>query len=51
VGRRLGYEVGLVTASIGVAEYDARRPPLEDLLIVADRALYQAKSAGRNVVV
>ena len=51
MGRRLGYEVGLVTASIGVAEYDARRPPLEDLLIVADRALYQAKSAGRNVVV
>ena len=51
VGRRLGYPVGLVTASIGVAEYDARRPPLEDLLIVADRALYQAKSSGRNVVV
>ncbi|MEO8029531.1 MAG: diguanylate cyclase [Gemmatimonadota bacterium] len=51
VGRRLGYPVGLVTASIGVAEYDARRPPGEDLLVAADRALYQAKSAGRNVVI
>ena len=51
VGRRLGYPVGLVTASVGVAEYDARRPPHEDLLVAADRALYQAKSAGRNVVV
>ncbi len=50
VGRRLGYAVGLVTASIGVAEYDVRRPHEGDLLVVADRALYQAKSAGRNVV-
>ncbi len=50
VGRRLGYPVGLVTASIGVAEYDVRRPHEGDLLVQADRALYQAKSAGRNVV-
>ena len=50
VGRRLGYPVGLVTASIGVAEYDVRRPHEGDLLVVADRALYQAKSAGRNAV-
>ena len=50
VGRRLGYPVGLVTASIGVAEYDVRRPHEGDLLGVADRALYQAKSAGRNAV-
>ena len=50
VGRRLGYPVGLVTASIGVAEYDVRRPHEGDLLVVADRALYQATSAGRNAV-
>jgi diguanylate cyclase (GGDEF)-like protein len=50
VGRRMGYPVGLVTASIGVAEYDVRRPHEGDLLVQADRALYQAKSAGRNAV-
>ena len=50
VGRRLGYPVGLVTASIGVAEYDVRRPHEGDLLVQADRALYHAKSAGRNAV-
>jgi diguanylate cyclase (GGDEF)-like protein len=50
VGRRLGYRVGVVTASIGVAEYDVRRPHEGDLLMQADRALYQAKSAGRNAV-
>ena len=44
VGRRLGYPVGLVTASIGVAEYDVRRPHEGDLLVLADRALYQAKA-------
>ncbi|HWA15158.1 MAG TPA: diguanylate cyclase, partial [Gemmatimonadales bacterium] len=50
VGRRLGYPVGLITASVGVAEYDVRRPHEGDLLVQADRALYQAKSAGRNAV-
>jgi diguanylate cyclase (GGDEF) domain len=50
VGRRLGYPVGLVTASIGVAEYDVRRPHEGDLLVLADRALYHAKANGRNAV-
>ncbi len=50
VGRRLGYPVGLITASVGVAEYDTKRPHEGDLLVQADRALYQAKSAGRNAV-
>ncbi|NNG14861.1 MAG: GGDEF domain-containing protein, partial [Gemmatimonadales bacterium] len=49
-GRRLGYPSGLVTASIGIAEFDPRRPVNGDLLVTADRALYQAKAAGRNLV-
>lgn len=50
VGRRLGYEIGLVTASIGLAEFDPARPGEGDLLVSADRALYQAKATGRNAV-
>lgn len=50
VGRRLGYPPGLVTVSVGVAEYDPRQPPEGDLLVTADRALYRAKAAGRNVI-
>ena len=50
VGRRLGYPVGTVTVSIGVAEYDPADPTDGDLLLVADRALYHAKASGRNVV-
>lgn len=50
VGRRLGYDVGLVTASVGVAAYDPARPVDGDLLVRADRALYEAKAAGRNAV-
>jgi diguanylate cyclase (GGDEF)-like protein len=49
LGGRLGYPSGLVTASIGVAEY---RPDKEneDVLVAADRALYRAKAGGRNQV-
>jgi diguanylate cyclase (GGDEF)-like protein len=50
VGRRLGYPAGLVTASIGLAEFDPNNPVEGDLLVTADRALYQAKSTGRNAV-
>ena len=50
IGRRLGYQAGLVTVSIGLAEFDPRQPESADLLVVADRALYRAKAAGRNVV-
>jgi diguanylate cyclase (GGDEF)-like protein len=38
-----------VTASVGVAEWE--RETVEVLLSRADRALYEAKSSGRNVVV
>jgi diguanylate cyclase (GGDEF)-like protein len=50
VGRRLGYEVGLVTASVGVAEFNPARPSNGDLMVLADRALYLAKSNGKNAV-
>jgi diguanylate cyclase (GGDEF)-like protein len=50
VGRRLGYPPGLITVSIGLAEFDPREPLEADLLVSADRALYRAKAAGRNAV-
>ena len=48
-GIEMGYPEGLVTASIGVAEYQTERKD-EDVLVAADRALYRAKAAGRNQV-
>jgi diguanylate cyclase (GGDEF)-like protein len=49
VGNKMGYPEGLVTASIGVAEYRPEKKD-EDVLVAADRALYRAKAAGRNQV-
>ncbi len=51
VGGRQGYPPGAVTVSIGIAEYDPAHPGSGDLLVNADRALYRAKSMGRNTVV
>jgi len=48
-GKQMGYPEGLVTASIGVAEYRPDKKD-EDVLVAADRALYRAKAAGRNQV-
>jgi len=45
----MGYPDGLVTASIGVAEYRPDREE-QDVLVAADRALYRAKAGGRNQV-
>jgi diguanylate cyclase len=50
VGRRLGYPAGLITVSIGLAQFDPGHPGVGDLLVAADRALYRAKAAGRNAV-
>jgi PleD family two-component response regulator len=36
--------------SCGIAEFDPKQPSEGDLLVTADRALYRAKAAGRNVV-
>jgi diguanylate cyclase (GGDEF)-like protein len=49
IGRRLGYPSGMITVSVGVAEFDLSEPE-GDLLVSADRALYRAKAAGRNAV-
>jgi len=50
VGKQMGYPAGIVTASIGVAEYRPGEHKDEDVLVAADRALYRAKAAGRNRV-
>src|SRR6266478_1776966 len=51
MGRTLGYPEGLVTVSVGVAEFvPGRGPETEDVLVAADRALYRAKASGRNQV-
>jgi diguanylate cyclase (GGDEF)-like protein len=43
-------EVGQITASIGVANYPVNALTSEDLVWVADQALYVAKNGGRNQV-
>jgi diguanylate cyclase (GGDEF)-like protein len=49
IGRRLNYPPGLITASVGLSEFDSNTPE-GDLLVMADKALYRAKAAGRNAV-
>jgi len=51
VGQRLGYGLGSVTVSVGIAEFNPTSPEPGDLLVSADRALYQAKASGRNMVI
>ncbi len=51
VGRRLGYQPGVVTVSVGIAEYSPGQPSGSDVLERADRALYAAKASGRNMVI
>ncbi|MEG2913389.1 MAG: diguanylate cyclase, partial [Pseudomonas sp.] len=40
-----------ITVSIGCASLSQSRSTLKQLLVSADRALYQAKSRGRNCIV
>ena len=49
VNRSTGKRLGVVTCSIGVAQYRAGEPVAETLDL-ADKALYRAKQAGRNRV-
>jgi diguanylate cyclase (GGDEF)-like protein len=50
IGTRMGYGAGLITVSIGLADFHGSQPEGGDLLVAADRALYRAKAAGRNAV-
>ncbi len=42
--------IGQITASIGVATYPTAAKTIEELIEMADRAMYLAKAAGRNRV-
>lgn len=44
------HKIGQVTASIGVATYPTAAKTKEELIEMADRAMYLAKAAGRNRV-
>jgi diguanylate cyclase (GGDEF)-like protein len=47
----MGSETFKLTISAGVANYSKESPDIESLLMQADKALYKAKSTGRNKVV
>lgn len=46
-----GKALGSVTISIGLARFPTHGSTVEELLLAADKALYEAKRAGRNRVV
>lgn len=41
---------GKLTISLGVADFSGRTDSVDDFLLQADRAMYRAKSSGRNCV-
>jgi diguanylate cyclase (GGDEF)-like protein len=48
--KRLGQRVDQITASVGVSTYPAPAKTADELIEMADRAMYLAKAAGRNRV-
>jgi diguanylate cyclase (GGDEF)-like protein len=50
IGREFGGETVAITASIGVAAFPVDAQTAESLLEAADKAMYEAKRAGRNRV-
>jgi diguanylate cyclase (GGDEF)-like protein len=48
--KRLGQRVDQVTASVGVSTYPSPAKTADELIEMADRAMYLAKAAGRNRV-
>jgi len=46
----LGRSLGKITISVGLAQYPRHGSTLEELFHAADKALYDAKGAGRNRV-
>lgn len=49
--RPAGKDLGTVTISIGLAQFPMHGSTVDALLLAADKALYEAKSSGRNRVV
>ena len=47
----LGGALGTVTISIGLAQFPTHGSTVEALILASDKALYEAKRAGRNRVV
>ena len=46
-----GSDLGTITISIGLSQFPKHGTTVESLLQAADKALYEAKSSGRNRVV
>lgn len=46
----LGLSLGTITASFGVASYPTHGEDLDEIIRVADAALFRAKQEGRNQV-